>query len=222
MNTASREVSDGELAELIASGADDLGLLLGRQQVAGLVAYLRLIARWNETYNLTSIREPRAMAIQHVLDSLAAAAALGRRRAPDKRRHLVDVGSGAGLPGVVVAIALPETTVVCVDSVGKKAAFITQAAAEAGIANLSARHGRIERMGGPVFDVVASRAFSSLGDFVTGTRHLLADNGEWLAMKGKVPAAEIAGLTNVGVDIEPIEVPGLSADRCIVWMSPSK
>jgi 16S rRNA (guanine527-N7)-methyltransferase len=209
---------DSELTELIASGAARLGLALEPEQVSRLVSYLRLIARWNETYNLTSIRDPRAMAPQHIVDCLAAAAALQRRRPAADRRYLVDVGSGAGLPGVVVAIALPETDVVCVDSVGKKAAFVTHAAASLGVGNVSALHARVERLRDRRFDVVASRAFASLPDFVAETQHLLAENGEWLAMKGKAPASEIAALRGVDAETEPIVVPGLAANRCIVWM----
>jgi len=211
-------VSDRDLAERIASGALELALPLGQEQASSLVAYLRLIERWNETYNLTSIRDPGAMATQHILDCLAAAAALRRRRTAGDRRRFVDVGSGAGLPGVVFAVALPETEVVCVDSVGKKAAFITQAAATLGARNVTALHTRIERLRGRQFDIVASRAFSSLADFVAETRHLLADNGEWLAMKGKPPIGEIAAVADVAAEVEPVAVPGLTADRCIVWM----
>ncbi|HET7032968.1 MAG TPA: 16S rRNA (guanine(527)-N(7))-methyltransferase RsmG [Casimicrobiaceae bacterium] len=215
------KVADSELAERIAAAAIELALPLEAEQVSRLVAYLRLIERWNETYNLTSIRDPGAMATQHIVDSLAAAAALRRRRAPRDRRQLVDVGSGAGLPGVVIAIALPETQVVCVDSVGKKAAFITQAAGALGARNVTSVHARIERLKDHQFDVVASRAFGSLPDFVAGTRHVLAENAEWLAMKGKTPAGEIATLAGIESEIEPLEVPGLAANRCIVWMHPS-
>ena len=214
----SGKVADSELAERIAAAAIELALPLEAEQTSRLVAYLRLIERWNETYNLTSIRDLRSMATQHIVDSLAAAAALQRRRVPRDRRHLVDVGSGAGLPGVVVAVALPETEVVCVDSVGKKAAFITQAAGSLGARNLTSLHSRIQLLNDLRFDVVASRAFASLPDFVAETRHLLAENGEWLAMKGKTPASEIATLADIESEIEPLQVPGLAADRCIVWM----
>jgi 16S rRNA (guanine527-N7)-methyltransferase len=157
------------------------------------------------------------MTTQHVLDCLAAAAALARRRGPADRRRLLDVGSGAGLPGLVFAVAMPDTVVVCVDRVGKKAAFVTHAATTIGAGNATARHGRVEQLAGQ-FDVVASRAFAALGDFVAATRHLLADNGEWLAMKGKAPLAEIAALTGVVSEVEPVDVPGLVAERCVVWM----
>jgi len=108
--------------------------------------------------------------------------------------------------------------VVCVDSVGKKAAFVTHAAASLGVGNVSALHARVERLRDRRFDVVASRAFASLPDFVAETQHLLAENGEWLAMKGKAPASEIAALRGVDAETEPIVVPGLAANRCIVWM----
>ena len=214
----SGKVADSELAERIAAAAIELALPLEPEQTSRLVAYLRLIERWNETYNLTSIRDPSAMATQHIVDSLAAAAALQRRRAPRERRRLIDVGSGAGLPGVVVAVALPETDVVCVDSVGKKAAFITQAAGSLGARNVTSLHARVEGLKDRRFDVIASRAFASLPDFVAGTRHLLAENGEWLAMKGRTPASEIATLGGIESEIQPLQVPGLAADRCIVWM----
>jgi 16S rRNA (guanine527-N7)-methyltransferase len=216
-----RKVADSELAARIVAGAIELELPLEHGQVSSLVSYVRLIEHWNETYNLTAIRDPSAMATQHILDCLAAAAALRRRRAARDRRRLIDVGSGAGLPGIVVAVALPETDVLCVDSVGKKAAFITQAAASLGARNVSALHARIERVKTGHFDVVASRAFASLADFVAETRQLLADNGEWMAMKGKAPADELAALPDVVAEIEPVAVPDLKAERCLVWMRPT-
>ena len=221
MNVAPpRRVADDELALCIATGASSLALPLDAGQVSRLVAYLRLIERWNETYNLTSIRDPRAMATQHVLDCLAATAALRRRRKPGDRRQLADVGSGAGLPGLVVGIALPDTRVVCIDSVGKKAAFILQAAGTVGARNVAALHARVEQISKREFDVVASRAFASLAEFVARTRHLVSDNGEWMAMKGKAPSDEIAALTDVAAEVEPLVVPDLAAERCVVWMRP--
>jgi 16S rRNA (guanine527-N7)-methyltransferase len=211
-------VPDAELADRIAGGADALSIPLDPRQVESLVAYLRLVERWNATYNLTSVRDPRAMVTQHVLDCLAAAAALRRRRAPERRRRTLDVGSGAGLPGVVFAVAMADSEVVCIDSVGKKAAFITQAAAAIGARNVTALHGRVERLDESRFDVIASRAFASLDAFVASTRHLLAENGEWLAMKGKAPTAEVAALSGVRVEIEPLVVPFLDAERCAVWV----
>ena len=221
MNVAPpRRVADDELALCIATGATSLALPLDPGQVSSLVAYLRLIERWNATYNLTSIRDPRAMATQHVLDCLAATAALRRRREHGDRRQLADVGSGAGLPGLVIGIALPDTSVVCIDSVGKKAAFILQAAGTVGARNVAALHARVEKISKREFDVVASRAFASLAEFVARTRHLVSDNGEWMAMKGKAPSDEIAALTDVAAEVEPLVVPDLAAERCVVWMRP--
>ncbi|MBV9892500.1 MAG: 16S rRNA (guanine(527)-N(7))-methyltransferase RsmG [Rhizobacter sp.] len=192
---------------------------LGGEKVAKFVAYLRLIERWNGTYNLTSIRDLRSMATQHIVDCLAATDLLTRRRDPQNRKRLLDVGSGAGLPGIVIAVALPDTEVVCVESVGKKAAFLRQAAATLRAENVTALHIRAEQLSGR-FDVVASRAVTSLSQFVAITRHLLADNGEWMAMKGRVPTREIAALSKGDVSVDRLSVPGLGAERCVIWMRP--
>jgi len=216
--TAAGPAADAELADRVGAGAEALGMALDPGQVSGLVGYLRLVERWNATYNLTSVRDPRAMVVQHVLDCLAAAAALRRRRRAPNCRRVLDVGSGAGLPGLVFAIALPESQVICIDTVGKKTAFITQAVAALALRNASVRHERVERLDDRDFDVIASRAFAPLPAFVASTRHLLADNGEWLAMKGKRPDVEIAALTDVTAEVEPLLVPGLDAERCIVWL----
>lgn len=213
-------LSDLALAERIRAGADVLPIALDDDQLDRLVAYLRLIERWNATYNLTAVRDPEEMATQHIVDCLAAAAALNRHRLAAPPHRLLDVGSGAGLPGLVFALVRPETEVVCVDSVGKKAAFLTQAAGVLGARNATAIHGRVETLRSKAFDVIASRAFAALGGFVASSRHLLADNGEWLAMKGKTPRSEIDSLRHVRAAVEPVVVPGLAAERCIVWMSP--
>ena len=133
--------------------------------------------------------------------------------------RLLDVGSGAGLPGVVLAICCPDLQVDCVDTVAKKAAFIQQAAGQLKLPNLRGVHDRVERLAGP-YDVVCSRAFASLADFVTWSSGALAADGAWLAMKGRHPEAEIAELPP-GVTVfhvEPLRVPGLEAERCIVWL----
>jgi len=216
--SADATVHDEELATIIAAGAADLAIPLGAGQVAALVAYLRLVQRWSATYNLTSVRDPRAMATQHVVDCLAASAALQRRRPPEERRRILDVGSGAGLPGLVFAVAMPDVRVLCVDTVGKKTAFITQADAHIGARNASAWQGRVELLAGETFDVLSSRAFAALPVFFESTRHLVADNGEWLAMKGKIPTDEIAALSGCIAAVERVAVPGLTASRCIVWL----
>ena len=165
------------------------------------------------------MRDPRQILTQHLLDSLSVVAPL-RRLIGDKPTRLLDVGSGAGLPGIVLAVAMPNVEVTCVDAVAKKAAFMRQAAAELGLRNLQARHARVEALCEASFGVIASRAFSSLAELVRLTRSLLAPDGTWLAMKGKVPASEIGALPDcVHVfHVEPVTVPKLRAQRCLVWM----
>ncbi|MFN9746360.1 MAG: 16S rRNA (guanine(527)-N(7))-methyltransferase RsmG [Betaproteobacteria bacterium] len=191
-------------------------------QRAGLVAYVDLLARWNATYNLTAVRERDAVWAQHIADCLAVLPALDRHLATGGVRRVLDVGSGGGLPGVVLALMRPALDVTCVDAVGKKAAFVRQVAGALALPQLRAVHGRVEALRAPPFDLVTSRAFASLADFVRLTRPLLAPGGTWLAMKGKVPADEIAALpADVTVfHVEPISVPGLDAERCLVWIKP--
>jgi len=209
---------DAALADLVSRGAAELALPLGRSDAERLVAYVRLIERWNATYNLTAIRDPHQMVIQHILDCLTAAAALRRRRGTGRGERLIDVGSGAGLPGLVMALVFPDREVTCVDSVGKKAAFVTQALGVLGLKNAQSVHDRIEHVTGQ-FDVIASRAFASLSDFVVATDHLLAPFGTWMALKGKTPDDEIVRLSKeLAFHVEPLAVPQLAADRCVVWI----
>jgi 16S rRNA (guanine527-N7)-methyltransferase len=212
-------VDDAELADRVARGAATLSVPLPGSKVDRFVAYVRLIERWNATYNLTAVRDPRDMVAQHILDCLAATAALLRRRGTAPGERLLDVGSGAGLPGLVIAALAPEREIVCIDSVGKKAAFMTQAAGVLGLKNVTVLHARVEAIAHRSFDIVASRAFASLADFVAATRHLLsADTGCWMAMKGKPPAAELQALNDAVFHVEPLHVPGLAAERCVVWI----
>jgi len=217
------------LLPFLNKGLEDLGLELPPHARRQLVQYVALISRWNRVYNLTAVRNPADMLSQHLLDSLAVLPALRRHLRSNERTpnadaqevRLIDVGSGAGLPGVVLAIAEPEWSVTCVDAVAKKASFIRQVSAELGLPNLQATHARVEDMlPPPAFDVVTSRAFASLSDFVSLTAHLLADDGVWMAMKGKVPEDELAALPpDIKVfHVEQLKVPGLDAQRCLVWM----
>lgn len=214
------------LREPLRSGAAALGLALDEAQLDALLAYLELIGRWGRVYNLTAVRAPADMLTHHLLDSLAVIAPLRRQvgaPASARRLRLLDVGSGAGLPGVVVALACPDIDVTCVDTVAKKAAFIQQVAAALRLPNLRGVHARVESLSaarGQGFDVVASRAFASLADFTAWSRAALADGGVWMAMKGKHPQDELAALppTVAVFHVEPITVPGLGAERCIVWM----
>ncbi len=201
-----------------------LGRGLDARETAALEGWFALLAKWNATYNLTAVRDPAQMRIQHLADCLAAVPPLQRHLgAHPQARRLLDVGSGAGLPGAVFAALCPALEVTCVDTVGKKAAFVRQAAGELGLANLRSEHARVEALRAGRFDVIASRAFASLADFVALTRAQLADGGVWLAMKGRVPHDEIAALP-AGIDVfhvEPLTVPGLDAARCLVWMRPA-
>ena len=210
-----------DLRDRLQAGLTALGLSLSPKQQQQLLDYLALLGKWNRVYNLTAVREGEDMLTHHLLDSLAVVAPLRRalsdiQTAPPR---VLDVGSGGGLPGVVIAIACPEVAVTCVDTVAKKAAFIQQAAAELGLPHLRATHARVENLR-EAYDVVTSRAFASLKDFVTWSRSALAPNGVWMAMKGRQPDGEIAELpADVSVfHVEPIAVPGLDAQRCIVWM----
>ncbi len=195
------------------------GLTVTPEQAAKLANYLDLLARWNTTYNLTAVRDREAMRTQHLADCLAVITPLQRHAAGGR---LLDVGSGGGLPGVVIAALLPAWQVTCVDAVGKKAAFVRQVAGSLPLPNLHAEHCRIEALKAPAFDVVTSRAFASLADFTSLTRQNLGPVGVWMAMKGRVPAEEITALPQeVEVfHVEQLTVPGLDAQRCLVWMRP--
>ncbi|MEP7302080.1 MAG: 16S rRNA (guanine(527)-N(7))-methyltransferase RsmG [Caldimonas sp.] len=221
-----------------------LGLSLTERQATQLIEFVELLARWNRTYNLTAVRDPAAMLTHHVLDCLAAVPPL--RREGFENARVLDVGSGGGLPGVVWAVMHPDMTVTCVDSVGKKAAFIQHAAGALGLPRLQGRHIRVDAISMAAsiseaiavaanskrlpqgtrsvrderFDLVTSRAFASLADFVALTGAVLAEGGRWLAMKGKLPVDEIAALP-ADVEmfyVEPLLVPGLAAERCLVWI----
>ena len=211
------------LSEALDKGLASLGLDLDEATQAKLLAYLDLIAKWTRVYNLTAVRDAEEMLSHHVLDSLAVISPLRREMAAlpraDAQRSLLDVGSGAGLPGVVIAIVCPEVQVTCVDTVAKKAAFIQQVAVSLKLPNLKGLHARVETLT-QAFDIVCSRAFASLLDFTTWSRAALASDGVWLAMKGKLPEQEMQVLPkDVKVfHVEPLHVPGLDANRCIVWM----
>jgi 16S rRNA (guanine527-N7)-methyltransferase len=204
----------------LRSGAKALNLSLSDEQVQFLLDYVALIQKWNKVYNLTALRDPADMLTHHLLDSLTAVAPLSRhtRGQPTK---VLDVGSGGGLPGVVLAICMPELDVSCVDTVAKKAAFVQQVAASLKLPNLRGIHARVESLLDP-YPVICSRAFASLPDFVTWSRRALAEGGVWMAMKGKQPQDEIKALpADVKVfHVEPLTLPGLDVERCMVWMKP--
>lgn len=217
-----------ELEQVLRHGLATLALELEDRQVAQLLDYLALIQKWTRVYNLTAVRDPAEMLTHHLLDSLAVVPALRRQLAempaplPGEdaaKLRLLDVGSGAGLPGVVIAICCPEIMVDCVDTVAKKVAFVRQAAATLKVANLHGLHARVESLTG-AYQVISSRAFASLADFTRLSLAALVPHGIWLAMKAKNPADEMADLpAQVQVfHVEQLLVPGLGAERCIVWM----
>jgi 16S rRNA (guanine527-N7)-methyltransferase len=210
--------------DVLTAGLQTLGLSLSDEQVTQLLDYLALLQKWNKVYNLTAVRDPAEMLTHHLLDSLAAIGPLLRQTGGAPVR-LLDVGSGGGLPGVVIAIACPHIDVSCVDTVGKKAAFILQAAATLKLHNLRGVHARVETLKaeqGQGFDVVCSRAFASLPDFTNWSGAALKPDAAWMAMKGKLPAEEIEALPpEVTVfHVEQLKVPGLDVERCIIWMRP--
>lgn len=211
-------------AQALREALGPLDLSLDERQVQALVDYLALLAKWNRVYNLTSVRDPGDMMTHHLLDSLVVVPPLRRslaqRPAGADRPRVLDVGSGGGLPGVVLAIACPDVDVDCVDTVGKKAAFIQQVAAQLRLPNLRGLHARVENLTGPAYDRVCSRAFASLADFVQWSAGSLSPDGVWMAMKGQRPDDEIARLPP-GVEVfhvELLSVPGLDAQRCLVWL----
>ena len=209
----------------LRQGLQTLALELGDAQVHTLLAYVDWVAKWNKVYNLTAVRDPQEMLTHHLLDSLAVVAPLQRQLAAVGKAAgatLLDVGSGAGLPGVVVAIACPQVRVSCVDTVAKKALFIQQVAAALRLPNLQGIHARVENLT-QTFDVVSSRAFASLVDFTAWSRQALAPDGIWLAMKGKVPHDEVQALppTVQVFHVEHLMVPGLDAERCVLWLRPA-
>jgi 16S rRNA (guanine527-N7)-methyltransferase len=221
------------LEQGLRQGLVELALTLDDSQVQYLLDYLDLIQKWTKVYNLTAVRDPAEMLTHHLLDSLAVIAPLraqlaalqaaglvrGEAGGHIAKVRLLDVGSGAGLPGVVIAICCPDVAVDCVDTVAKKAAFIQQVAVSLRLPNLRGLHARVENLTDK-YSIVSSRAFASLVDFTTWSVGALAEQGVWLGMKGKHPADEMAALpASVNVfHVEPLKVPGLDAERCIVWM----
>ncbi|MFZ3140877.1 16S rRNA (guanine(527)-N(7))-methyltransferase RsmG [Polaromonas sp.] len=216
--------TEQDLRSTLKAGLETLQLHLSDQQIEQLLAYQAMIAKWTQVYNLTSVRDPAEMMTHHLLDSLAAVPALQRYlqgTGLEQGSRLLDVGSGAGLPGVVIAICCPTVAVSCVDTVAKKAAFIKQAALALKLPNLTGLHARVESIT-QSFDVICSRAFASLADFTNWSAGALAPHGVWMAMKGKHPADELQALPqNIAMfHVEQLKVPGLDAERCILWLRP--
>ena len=197
-------------ADLLSRGIADMGLTVTAQAQEKLLAYLTVLNKWNKVYNLTAVRDPLEMVTLHLLDSLSILPYI-------KSNNLLDVGSGGGLPGIVLAICKPELQVTTIDTVQKKVIFMRQVKGELALDNLTPVHARVENFKPSArFEVVISRAFSEISLFIQLTKHLIEKNGQWLAMKGVMPTAELASLPVQPTDVIPLQVSGLVAERHLI------
>jgi len=197
-------------AELLAAGVAKMGLPVSVDMQEKLLKYLSLLQKWNKVYNLTAVRNPEDMVVLHLLDSLSVLPYI-------RDKNILDVGSGAGLPGVVLAIVKPDLQVTTIDTVQKKAIFMRQVKGELGLDNLTVINKRVEEFNSDeLFEQVISRAFSEVELFIRLTKHLIANNGQWLAMKGVAPVQELKALSLQPEKIIPLEVAFLEAERHLV------
>jgi len=210
------------LQEKLEAGLAEMNLQVSADKQAKLIAYLQLIVKWNQVHNLTAIRDPLEMVTLHLLDSLSV---LHYVKVAGAER-LLDVGAGAGLPSIPLAICLPELQVTAIDAVMKKTSFMRQAKGELDLTNFHVETGRVEALKNALgFDLIISRAFSEMSLFIKLTKHLLSENGLWLAMKGVALQLEVEklGLDSSSVQIQkvvPLKVSGLQAERHLVFLSP--
>jgi 16S rRNA (guanine527-N7)-methyltransferase len=207
------------LGEVLAQGIKELKLDLNEKQHEQLLDYLALLFKWNSVYNLTSVRDPMQMVTLHILDSLAAVPAFAGAV------NVLDVGAGGGLPGIVLAIAYPGIKVSLIDTVHKKTAFLTQVKAELELRNVTVYTMKVEQLQVPhKFDVITSRAFADLSDFVNWSGHLLAEDGQFIALKGTAPPEEQERLPKAWktAQLRPLQVPGLQAERHLVFIRKSE
>lgn len=207
-----------KLSAVLNDGIDAMDLPLWAAQREQLMDYLALMAKWNGVYNLTSLRDPMQMVTHHLLDSLAAVSAF------EGAKNVLDVGAGGGLPGIVLAIARPDMQVSLIDTVHKKTAFLTQVKAELGLKNVTVYTMKVQDLKAGPFDVITSRAFADLSDFVNWSGHLLEEGGRFIALKGTAPADEqerLPGEWKVR-ELRPIKVPKVEAERHLVFIEKSK
>jgi len=215
--------TDSPLASAaVLAGAAELGVDLSASQADQLARFAALLVRWNAVHNLTAISSATSILSHHLLDSLAILPVIASIFA-EKPCRVLDVGSGGGLPGIPLAVARPRWQVTVVDKVQKKVAFLVQAKLELSLSNLDCLHARVEEVDVPPFDLIVSRAFSSLGDFVRVSAHLLAPGGCWAAMKGVYPKQELADLARTlpgvrVVDAVKLTVPRLDAERHLILL----
>ena len=204
-----------QLATVLTDGIAEMNLVVDAAQQDKLMAYLQLMHKWNSVYNLTSLRDPMQMVTHHLLDSLAAVPAFAGAR------NVLDVGAGGGLPGIVLAITRPDMKLAMIDTVHKKTAFLTQVKAELGLANATVHTMKVQDLTvREKFDVITSRAFADLSDFITWSGHLLAEGGKFIALKGTAPSEErerVPAEWRVS-DLQPLQVPRLGAERHLVYV----
>jgi 16S rRNA (guanine527-N7)-methyltransferase len=206
------------LSAVLGEGIAAMHLDVTPAQQDKLMDYLAMMFKWNAVYNLTSLRDPMQMVTHHLLDSLAAVPAFATAR------NVLDVGSGGGLPGIVLAIVRPDMIVSMIDTVHKKTAFLTQVKAQLSLANVTVYTARVEQLQvSDKFDVITSRAFADLSDFVNWSSHLLADGGRYIALKGVAPKDEQERLPAEWkvAGVEPLHVPKLDAERHLVFIERS-
>jgi 16S rRNA (guanine527-N7)-methyltransferase len=206
-----------KLLNVLSDGIDAMDLPLWAAQREQLIDYLALMNKWNGVYNLTSLRDPLQMVTHHLLDSLAAVPAF------QDAKNVLDVGAGGGLPGIVLAIARPDMKVSLIDTVHKKTAFLTQVKAELGLANVTVYTMKVQDLKAGPFDVITSRAFADLSDFVNWSGHLLAEGGQFIALKGTAPPEEQERLPEEWQvrELRPIKVAKLEAERHLVFIEKS-
>lgn len=203
------------LALVLKNGVAQLDLGLSEAQQEKLLDYLALLNKWNKVYNLTAVRDPMEMMTLHVLDSLASLPAFRNAQ------NVLDVGAGGGLPGMVLAIARPDMKVSMIDIVHKKTAFLNQVKAELELGNVTVYTKKVQELQVKTpYDVITSRAFADLSDFVNWSGHLLAEDGQFIALKGTAPAEERERLPDPWKvnELQPLNVPGLDAQRHLVFI----
>ncbi|MDO5666869.1 MAG: 16S rRNA (guanine(527)-N(7))-methyltransferase RsmG [Alcaligenaceae bacterium] len=207
----------------LSQAAEKMHLTLDDKQKQDILLYLELIQKWNKTYNITAIKNAEQILIQHIFDSLSVIPALQKKIDSTTERTVLDVGSGGGLPGVIIAICCPQWHVTCIDAVEKKTSFITMVAGRLGLENLRSKHVRIEDYVSAEADLVISRAFASLSDFANWSGHTVNEHGFLAAMKGHYLEDEVSELQQNSdwclSSWQKIEVPDMDAERCLIWMS---
>ena len=211
-----------DIRQQLLAGANELGLVLETEQEQALLQFMQQLKRWNKTYNLTAIKNDEQMLSHHILDSLAVVQPLRNKFAHQSTVSVLDVGSGGGLPGVVLAIMNPTWQVQCVDAVEKKTSFITLVSGALNLKNLSSKHSRIEKLKIDPVDLVISSAFASLVDFANWSGHHVAQDGHLIAMKGHYIQSEVEELSSHSAwqvaSYESIVVPQLDAQRCLIYL----